>query len=420
MKRKNIFIVELNYHYFCLETIISLVLNKPSERYSYYVVTTDKIYNKFNINFKNKLNSAKNIDINIIKSSDNDTKNIVFKFIQFYKISKTFVTYINKNARRGDILIMNTIDQFRLIVRFIIFKKIKKLGLNVVAGMHNIHEYFPNIIKDDEISDIKEYYYKKYEKFFIFGRNKIQKLIIDLFVWLNSKVIINKFIDNVAGLLFFGKDLSLPKKNNNLVIPSKLANETLIKRRLEYFSNDDKKQEIIFTVVGEVSSKRKDYNFIIKSFERLKPNNFRLILLGKITDENIRNIINSSSVKDRITYFEEFVDDELFEEWLVKTNYMIIPIKNIPPYGKYKLSGSVNDAFAFSIPIIINREYFKDKIYLDNVELFDDKLDGILEKVVNSNYKNVLSASIKYALKNFSREQYAQEFVKFMNGLQKF
>lgn len=143
--------------------------------------------------------------------------------------------------------------------------------------------------------------------------------------------------------------LSLHQITNVDIIPGYYPDLEFIKSRKK--NKSTKTLKTIFTVTGSVDNRRKDYYAIIDFFYNSRINDFELIFLGKIYDENIKEYAIKKNVK--IKFFHEYLHTNIYEKYLLETDYLIGLFSN-KKYDSEKLSGIFQDSLRFGIPIITN------------------------------------------------------------------
>ena len=134
-----------------------------------------------------------------------------------------------------------------------------------------------------------------------------------------------------------------------------------------YFGNikiKDKKRKTIFFLT---STPNRNYNFLIQSLIKLKKDNlnFELIISGGknfLNLENIpKNLIHNFSFKFNSSF------NELYKA-IIKSDFIILPLDpkkiNDNSYKTVKVSGSIQLAYGFLKPIIIDKN-FADFYYLN-------------------------------------------------------
>jgi len=88
-----------------------------------------------------------------------------------------------------------------------------------------------------------------------------------------------------------------------------------------------------------------------------------------MTDEIISGYY-THNFREKVILFESFVNEEVYQEWLNKAHFAIIPITLSTPYGKYKISGALNDAFSNGIPLLLPINYASHYNFPGNVIRF--------------------------------------------------
>lgn len=172
----------------------------------------------------------------------------------------------------------------------------------------------------------------------------------------------------------------------------------------EYFQ---KENEILSVVIpGAVSQKRRDYKAIIQKLKNIKPQQkLRITFLGKAQGEElswIKTLVEQNIPNLEIIYFEEKVEQSIFDEYMKNADLLWCPIQQETEffsvreiYGKTKMSGNVGDAIKYKKPAISPESYIgkypfaiSEKAFFENMSLpnikpfFNDfKKEKILEKL---------------------------------------
>jgi len=98
----------------------------------------------------------------------------------------------------------------------------------------------------------------------------------------------------------------------------------------------------------------------------------------------VRDLVNNSLIRSSITTFDRRVSEDEFEHWISKTDFIIAPVSEIPPYGKFKISGNPGDALSAGIPLIIPKRYYEGNTppgtlsYTDS-ESLKEKIEELIE-----------------------------------------
>jgi len=149
---------------------------------------------------------------------------------------------------------------------------------------------------------------------------------------------------------------------------------------------------LVFTVAGRVDLHRRDYISVLRSFEQIDASKFQLVFLGEFADEKVRELVSNSSIRSSITTFDRRVSEEEFEHWISKTDFIIAPVSEIPPYGKFKISGNPGDALSAGIPLIIPKRYYEGNTPLGTLSYTDS--ESLKEKIGELIENRAFSASI--------------------------
>lgn len=201
--------------------------------------------------------------------------------------------------------------------------------------------------------------------------------------WLISKKIKNYFVLNDTLLE------SIPKKKT-------LKIESFYPLDYPSFNQEIKKNENEYwiTIIGGVENRRKDLDGFI-TIAKNAPANVKFIFLGK-TDPNrdetkeFIHQIKTASIEDKIVLFHDFVDQVKFDSYL-KATEGIMPLvhPNTPSsdeYFKRQISGAINVAFSYSIPLFIHINYRNWQDFNSGVTFYDmnsakQKLDDFLKNL---------------------------------------
>lgn len=170
-----------------------------------------------------------------------------------------------------------------------------------------------------------------------------------------KSIIKRLIIEKVAGCIVVSSNVKNYVVDNNLIknifmIPFVSINISDFKNG-KFLNNNNKRFTIV--IPGNVSSKRRDYNTILDTFEELKKElpELKLVLLGRLIKEDERkiyeriNTINSKNAND-ISYWTTYIEQNLFEEEISKANVLIGNVNieysgndNIEYYGQSKETG---------------------------------------------------------------------------------
>lgn len=139
------------------------------------------------------------------------------------------------------------------------------------------------------------------------------------------------------------------------------------------FSTENSQKELIRIVVpGAVSQSRRDYYSFFEKLKDLKDVNinYEIIFLGKASGEELNRlnqISNDIPQYINIQYFVEKLEQEEFDEWMMKADILYCPIQTKTEffsvkeiYGKTKISGNLGDSIKYGKPAIFPSTYPSD------------------------------------------------------------
>ena len=138
------------------------------------------------------------------------------------------------------------------------------------------------------------------------------------------------------------------------------------------------KERIIFTITGNAETKLKNFYLIFKVFNKLFLKNpelkdeVKLVLLGKLRDPIIHDMIREYDLLKYIITFDDFIGEKQFKDFIMETDYIIIPTYKESYYGSTKISGSFGDAICLGIPFLIPTYYAKGFYFPENIIRFND------------------------------------------------
>ncbi|WP_138956887.1 hypothetical protein [Thermophagus xiamenensis] len=154
--------------------------------------------------------------------------------------------------------------------------------------------------------------------------------------------------------------------------------------------------EIWITIPGSVEKKRRDYDFLLRVAKCPDfPDFIRFVLLGnssRFEGPKFIEEIRKNNLGDKFIWFEEFVPEKVFFNYMLNSDYLLPLIHPTTPsvkdYLKYKASGTFIQSVSYSIPMIchevFNEPYFNfpslfylsEKDFLDivnNIKSYDFK-----------------------------------------------
>ncbi len=201
-----------------------------------------------------------------------------------------------------------------------------------------------------------------------------------------------------------------------------------------YYRQREKIQsdKITITIPCTVVSGLRDYDSVLHAFLQLKQKlkeNIRLVLLGKPKKDGkkiIENFQVLTSDKIEVVSFDKFIPTAEYEQWLLSSDFMLLPLK---AYGRYyiykermgysKISGSINDMIRFGIPSLIANTYPLENQLLPMTDSYMDA-DDLAEKIINWIENKIYlgkKAKASECLQEYSMEHMAEKLDHVLQGL---
>lgn len=181
----------------------------------------------------------------------------------------------------------------------------------------------------------------------------------------------------------------------------------------------DKKGKKIVTMIGGVENRRKDLKGFIE-FARNSPDDIQFVFLGKSdsTKEEViefKSQIEKFQLEEKIKLFDHFISEETFDAYLKSTD-LILPLvhPNTPSAVEYfnrQIPGSINIAFSYKIPMLIEKSYsswedFKTGCMFYDSATMNNTLESFFEH--QSRLKNEIGSNPKFSAslqrKNFATQ----------------
>lgn len=192
-----------------------------------------------------------------------------------------------------------------------------------------------------------------------------------------------------------------------------------------YTKVDKPDGEFWVSVIGGVESRRKDLEGFIGMAERT-PDNVHFYFIGKsdYRSEEVKRFrkqLEESWLSRRVHLFNDFVSEEEFDAYLKQTD-AIFPLvhpgtPSADEYFSRQISGAVNVAFSYKIPMMIHEQYrdwedFEQGVVFYNRENFNGQFEQLSEH--HQALKDQLASNPK-----FSSEFQNQRFAKIVLGKDK-
>lgn len=185
----------------------------------------------------------------------------------------------------------------------------------------------------------------------------------------------------------------------------------------------EKVDKMTVTIIGGVENRRKDLTGFVEMIADFPPE-CCFVFLGKSNKNNpevakFNKFLREKEVKSEIIQFDSFVDPEVFDRYLQQSQ-AILPLvhPNTPSadqYFKNQISGAMNVAFAYKIPLLIHEGYqhieemkssavyynqanFKDVLFSTNFEKVVERMkldEKLLPSVQEKRYSSFVLDSEK-------------------------
>ncbi|HON29078.1 MAG TPA: hypothetical protein PK411_14605 [Mesotoga infera] len=370
------FVIELFGHEMCLLSVVQALIN--CEELEVNVISSDSV--KANV-MKSSF-YLEDVEWHDIKTEEPISNRPLKNASNFKRVLTDVLKAVSGLSERNDLVLINTVecDLCHLLLRNLV-EPLNAIGLKVFIGIHNSYLFMSGFPAEVEYS-LKKFYRLPLQK--RFRKKHIPSFLSSAMsaMALNyRKAKLRMIAVSVAGYYVFGEQVITPKDSKaRLVFSAKPVNLDIVKLRRkrinEIVYSDDK---LVFTVTGKVDLYRRDYISVLKSFEHIDASKFQLVFLGELADPIVRDLVNNSFIRSSITTFDRRVSEDEFEYWISKIDFIIAPVSEIPPYGKFKISGNPGDALSSGIPLIIPQCYFEGNTPLGTLSYTDS--DSLKEKI---------------------------------------
>ncbi len=387
---RRVFVIELFGHQMCLLSVIQSL--RLCEDLEVHVISSDHVMT----NVMNSTFFPKDFAWHDIGTEEPKSNRPLKNAGNFRRLLSDVLTAVSSLSDRNDLVLMNTVecDLSHLLLNNLI-EPLNAKGLKVFIGIHNSFLFMAGFAAELE-KDLKRYYSLPLEsRFRKKGFPPFLSAIMAKMVLRYRRANLRSIAASAAGYFVFGEQVLTPSSSKpRLVFSSKPVDLDLVSlRRKRIYEIDNNRDKLVFTVTGRVDLHRRDYISVLRSFEQIDASKFQLVFLGEFADEKVRELVSNSSIRSSITTFDRRVSEEEFEHWISKTDFIIAPVSEIPPYGKFKISGNPGDALSAAIPLIIPQHYYQDTVPRGTLTYTDsDSLkEKIQELIENQNYSASIS-----------------------------
>ena len=361
-------IIEILYHHECVEILYNIYKNN----YPTYLCIGE---------FVNSFIDMSEENIHIIpqpirckKFKLKGIKRLLHEFAEFFEFLKNSVKIIMyiKRLKPNIIHLITIEDPFTIPLLYLVYFLYKG---KIAVTLHGTHHWGV----DKRFSHLSDY----------------------ILYWIPFHLLSKK----ISYFSILGEYIKIPnilKKKKYFV----LNNRAIDIQEYKYVSN-----KITFTITGNVNIKRKNYSLVLRAFDKLFSKNpdlkkiVNIVLLGKLKDPVIFNMIREYNLVECTTTFKEFIKEKTFIDFIKKTDFIIVPTYKDSPYGLTKISGSFGDAVSFGIPFLLPNYYAEGFYFPENIIRFDDDslkntlFDCINMKFNENEYMKIKNKAIIYSKK---------------------
>jgi hypothetical protein len=366
----NVILIECAYHDELLKPTLILFEGISFIR-NIKIFTTDNIYDRSGIQSK-EISDKTNIFLYHL--TDPYKKNIYnIDYIKYLlkkrSIFKRVLKEVYKNHcfKNINLIFILTISDSMISKSAIkIIKKIKSIGNNImIIGIHNVHKWFDVTYDNLDKENLNK---SKKDKYYINIFNKYIK---------NQRKHLIKLSD---GFFTISDKLEIPSEKPKLCIPNKFMIPEILNKRKTLLNDKYFYEKCIIVIPGTVDEDRRDYFTIVKALEEFliknKKADIKIIFAGKLLSEGLKDRINKSLARNNILFFNRYLSAEEYKEYLLNSHFVLLNLRNVPPYGKYKISGPENDARSMGIPLLVPDRYEKKQEDI-NVIRYDKLINSI-------------------------------------------
>lgn len=411
-------------HHDCFETLSRIVVefNERKRVFEDITLAVRKItLKKINTDSFDEIFRYPNVRKIIFGEEIDESLESPRSFIRSYMIIRKIRSEIIKEwfrsvrISRNDVVIFNTVEGYLMPIFYKIIRNLKKIGAKVIVVIHNVHDYYPEIVSSNkEWKMINNYSLARYERFV-----KKFKKFGEFIALEREKILRNwcrktrKYLDGIIlpALHIINPDVDLPI----LKIVTRLPDFHKINWRREWIHSGKYREETPRIIVpGAVYENLRNYDKIIQATKNLCDLNFEVVFLGSMKSNKIMKILSSSPCLQRkIITYQGFISEEEYQKVLMKAHYVLISMKYSPPYGKYKTTGGIGDAISAGVPILTTDEFLNDCDLVIKRESIEELLKESLKYIANEKYKEIALSTIKI-IENFKLENLIKHFEKFI------
>lgn len=189
-----------------------------------------------------------------------------------------------------------------------------------------------------------------------------------------------------------------------------------------YTKIDKPNGELWISIIGGVEYRRKDLNGFVE-MAKITDENVHFYFLGKSNRnsdevEYFKKQIKETNLSHRVHLFNDFMNEDEFDAYLKQTDG-ILPLvhPNTPSAEEYfsrQISGAINVAFSYKIPMMIHEHYqdwedFSKGVIFYNLETFEEQLLQFQKNIPD--LKEQLKSNPKFS-SDFQNQRFAEIVLK--------
>lgn len=228
----------------------------------------------------------------------------------------------------------------------------------------------------------------------------------------------NKSISKI-NLLFFETKTHIKnfKKKFLKINPNCFVNYALHTPQTSHLKFELNSRFIRIGILGSLSTKRKDYEIVIASINKLKKEqreNIKLIMLGKVEEGYQNPIIQKFQKIVKVECKKGFVAQDEFEKLSFSCDFLLSPLK-IGFGGPQKGTGSIFDAIATKKYLVIPQHADPELEFKDFCYYYSDGTS--LVKILNNIFYVLENKKLSFASNVFEKYNNQMIMIDLMNKL---
>lgn len=147
--------------------------------------------------------------------------------------------------------------------------------------------------------------------------------------------------------------------------------------------------ELWICIPGQVDFNRRDYNSLLYTLKQQKPaSKIKFIVLGRDQSpaKRLREMIVEADLQESFTLFDSFIPNPVFYSYLQQCD-IVLPLLHpsmpkFDQYQRYKITGSINLAFAYKKPLLCEESFNDVPDFQENAIFYNtEDLSSVLERL---------------------------------------